>query len=576
MMGTITTPKTHLRATDLTEAFDRSQIDGTVIAVNDQTGDVLVHDGAMRDGRRVLAAHAALKKMPTISYSLATGAQALNAPQGPKASVPDGIGDRTPPTVAIDIIRDHCLRSGTPHHIQLDWVDHELPADQLSTANGDTARIIEQLADLATNPAVRKGGHVVAIFSRGGLLGQQVAQLPGFAVHQIGLPGQTERRAALEQMQQSQRRPLALASGFDADAAARATGALRLYDISVMREHTSPERPLTPETIRGRAQVEFERALQGIARVDTTQVVIGRDLVGLAQLRLILEDHALDPDIPLRLAFVGSPGTGKSFAARGLATHLGVPLILPETLKEQWVGASERNGARFLSTLESLEPAVTLIDDQNDSLSADRERSSHGDANGIAGSLTGLFLDRFGDPTRMAGVHLVIASNYARRLDPAMKSRVKCVAFLPPAVDELAAQMEATGRSRSWDLEPGAALQALLEHPRRLTSRDAVTVLAEARTRALRAHRQIIAESDVVESLTDYNPGTDIAVERQTLEALEATTFTSHLPWMAARHFGEVSIKPPTYLLDFVHADGSLDRDRISERINELEFQHVR
>lgn len=576
MMGTMTTKKTHLRAADLTEAFDRSQMDGTLLAVNDQTGDVLVHDRALRDGRRVLAAHAALKKMPTISYSLSTGAKALNAPQGPKASVPSGIGDRTPPTVAIDIIRDHCLRSGTPHHIQLDWVNHELPADQLSSANGDTARIIEQLADLATNPLVRKGGHVVAIFSRGDLLGQQVAQLPGFALHQIGLPGQTERRTALLQMQRSERRPLVLAPGFDADAAARATGALSLYDISVMREHTSPEHPLTPEKIRERAQVEFERALQGIARVDTTQVVIGRDLVGLAQLRLILEDHALDPDIPLRLAFVGSTGTGKSFAARGLATHLGVPLILPETLKEQWVGASERNGARFLATLESLEPAVTLIDDQNDSLSADRERSSHGDANGISGSLTGLFLDRFGDPTGMAGVHLVIASNYARRLDPAMKSRVKCVAFLPPALDELAAQMEATARSRSWDLEPGIALQALLEHPRRLTSRDAVTVLAEARTRALRAHRQVIAESDVVESLTDYNPLIDTAVERQTLEALEATTFTSHLPWMAVRHFGEASTQPPAYLQGFVHADGSLDRDRITERINELEFQHVR
>ncbi|MFF2299778.1 AAA family ATPase [Arthrobacter sp. NPDC058127] len=576
MMGAITTTKIYLRAADLIEAFDRSTKDGTLIAVNDQTGDVLVHNGALRDARRVLAAHAALEKMPTISYCLSTGAQALNAPGGPKASLPSGIGDRTPPTVAIDIIRDHCLGSGTPHHIQLDWVDHELPADQLSTANGDTARIIEQLADLATNPAVRKGGHVVAIFSRGGLLGQQVAQLPGFAVHNIGLPGQAERRAALEQMQQSERRPLVLAPDFDADAAARATGALRLYDISVMREHTSPESPLTLGIIRERAQVEFERALQGIARVDTTQVVIGRDLVGLAQLRLILEDHALDPAIPIRVAFLGSPGTGKSFAARGLATHLGVPLILPETLKEQWVGASERNGARFLATLESLEPAVTLIDDQNESLSADRERSSHGDTNGISGSLTGLFLDRFGDPTGMAGVHLVIASNYARRLDPAMKSRVKCVAFLPPDVDDLAAQMEATARSRSWDLEPGSALRALLEHPRRLTSRDAVTVLAEARTRAFRAHRQLIAESDVVESLTDYNPGVDIAVERQTLEALEACTFTSHLPWMAARHFGEAATHPPTYLQDFVHADGSLDRDRITERIDELEFQRVR
>lgn len=571
--STVTIP---LRAADLVEAFDRSLLDGTIIAVNNQTGDLLAHEGALRDGPRVLAAHAASKLMPTIVYGLRSGVWALSAPGGPKASLPGGIGDRTPPTVAIDIIVDHCLKSSVPIHFQIDWVDHLLPADQLATANGDTARIIEQLADIATNPAFRRGGHVVAVFSRDCMLGPQVAQLPGFSVLNLGLPGQAERRAAIEQMLNSPRRPLVLAPSFGAEAVARATGALRLYDISVMREHTSAERPLTAEGVRERAQTEFERALQGIARIDTTQVVIGRDLVGLPQLRVILEDHGLDPEAPLRVGFYGPAGTGKSIGARAVATSLGVPLILPETLKEQWVGASERNAVRFLATLESLKPAVTLIDDQNDALTADRERSSHGDPNGISGSLTGLFLDRFGDPTAMAGVHLVIASNYARRIDPAMKSRIKCVPFLPPNIDDLAAQIEAAARSRSWDLEPGAALQALLEHPRRLTSRDAVTVLAEARVRALRAGHRVIAECDVVASLTDYNPGIDIAVERQTLEALEATTFTSHLPWMAARRLGEASTQPPAYLGDFVRADGSLDRERVTERIHELESQRAR
>lgn len=575
-MSATTVGDLRLRATALTDAFDRSQIDGTIIAVNDQAGDVLVHDGALRDGRRVLAAHAASKGMPTLSYSLSTGVRALTAPGGPKASLPSGIGDRTPPTVAIDGIRDHIVRSSTPHHVQLDWIDHELPVDQLATANGDIARIVEQLADIATNPEIRKGGHIVTIFSRGSLLGQQVAQLPKFSVVALGLPRQAERRMAIEQMQTSDRHSLVLAPGFEPEDAARATGALRLHDISVMREHTSTEAPLTPASIRERAQAEFARALQGIARVDTTQIVIGQDLIGLAPLRLILEDYALDPDMPLRLAFVGSPGTGKGFAARGLATKLGVPLILPETLKEQWVGASERNGARFLETLESLAPAVTLIDDQNDGLAADREQSSHGDANGISGSLTGLFLDRFGDPTGMNGVHLVISSNYARRIDPAMKSRVKCVAFLPPDADELSAQIEAMARTRGWELDPGVSLQALLEHPRRLSSRDGVTLLAAARTRALRGHRSEITGVDFVDALVDYNPGIDIAVERQTLEALEATTFTSHLPWMAARHFGEAATQPPTYLRDFVYSDGSLDRDRISERIDELESRRAR
>ena len=573
MSTTMVAPR--FRADELTDGFDRAKIAGTVLAVNILTDDALVHDDALRPPSRVLAVLAANQGMPTLHYSLATGVEVLRAPNAPKTSAPSGIGDRTAFTVAIDAIRDHVLRSGTSHHVQIGWVNHALPADQVPNATGDTARIHEQVAALAMNPEIRKAGHVFTLLSYGVPLTSQVAQLPGVSVMTLNRPNQAERLAAIELMQRSERRPLILAPGFDAAAAARSTGALTVQAISEMREHTSQEQPLTPATIREHAQARFATELQGIARVDTTSVVIGEDLVGLWQLRLILEDHALDPEQPLRLAFVGSPGTGKSFAAKGLATWLGIPLILPETLKEQWVGASERNGARFLATLESLAPAVTLIDDQNDSLSADRERSSHGDANGVSGSLTGLFLDRFGDPTAMAGVHLVLASNFARRIDPAMKSRVKCVAFLPPDAGDLAAQMEATARSRSWELEAGVALAALIEHPRRLTSRDTVTVLAEARTRALRAGGRLIAEEHLVEALTDYNPGIDAAIERQTLEALEATTFTSHLPWMAARHFGAADSQPPSYLRDFVQADGSLDRDRITERIDELEYQRA-
>lgn len=563
-----TAVQTRFRATDLVEAFDRSIIDGTMIVVNDQTGDVLVDDGALRDSRRVLAARAAATGRSTILYSLESGVRALNAPGGPKASLPTGIGDGTAPTVVIDRLRDHLLRSATPYHLQIDWSDHLLPADQLATANGDTARIVEQLADMATNPEVRKGGHVVTLFGRGGALGQQVAQLPGFSVVGVGLPSQFERRAMFELKN--------LPVESEADDMARATGALRLYDVLMISRHTSPDRPMTKAMVRERAQREFERALQGIARVDTTQVVIGRDLVGLAQLRLILEDYGRDPEMPLRLAFVGPPGTGKSFSARAVATWLGIVLLIPETLEEMWVGSSQRNAVRYRDTAMSLAPSLTFFDDQNNTLTADRQGGGLGDVNGISSSLTGQFLDMFSDPLTPPGLHLIIASNFARQLDTAMNTRVQRVAFLPPDTDELALQLEATARARSWDLEPGVALQALLEHPRRLTSRDAVTILRAARTRMLRSTRSEISSTDLVDALIDYNPGIDAAIERQTLEALEATTFTSHLPWMAARHFGEAATQPPSYLRDFVQADGSLDRDRVTERINELEYQRAR
>lgn len=555
--------------------FDRSRVDGTLMQVHDPLGDLLVHDGALRDSRFVLAAHAGTLGMPTLSHGLATGTRLLEAPGSPKVTVPDGLADNTPTTIVIDRIRDHCLRSSVPHHIQLDWVDHHLPADQLASVSGDNARVMEQLAELATDPGVKAGGHVIAVFTRGTALGRPMAQLPGFSLISVNLPGQDERAEAIDLMRNSERHPLVLAPGFDTIAAARATGALSLHAISVAREHTTASAPLTPDAVRVAAQSEFDRALNGIARVDTTRLEIGVDLVGLATVVRILEDYALEPDMPLRFGFYGPPGTGKSVASRGVATRLEVPLILPETIKEQWVGSSERNTVTLLTTLEALAPSLTLIDDQNDSLTADREAGAHGDANGISGSLTGLFLDRFGDPSDRAGMHLIIASNYARRTDPAMRSRIKCIAFLPPEPRELAAQLEAMARTRGWALESGVAMGAITTRPRRLSSRDLITILSHARLHARRANRTEISGQDLIDTLDDYNASADTAIERQTLEALEATTFTSYLPWMAARWLGHPDAQPPAYLRDFVRSDGSLDRDRVAERLVELEVRNA-
>lgn len=564
------------RAEQLVALFDRSRVDGTLLQVHDPHGDLLVHEGALRDVRFVLAAHAGGLGMPTLGYGLAVGVRELPAPGSPRTTIPSGIAENTPPTVVIDRLREHCLASDTPHHIQFDWAEHHLPADQLGSASGDNARVMEQFADLATDPDIRAGGHVFAVFTRGAALGRPLSQLPGFSLTSISLPDAQERAEAIDLMRQSARHPLVLAPGFDTATAARATGALSLHALSVAREHTSTTTPLTPDAVRTAAKAEFSRALAGIARVDTTRLQIGVDLVGLAPVVRLLEDYALAPDMPLRVGFYGSPGTGKSVAARGVATYLGVPLIMPETLKEQWVGASERNTVTLLTVLESLAPSATLIDDQNDSLTADRESGAHGDANGISGSITGLFLDRFGDPSERAGMHLILASNYARRTDPAMRSRIWCIPFLPPTHRELAAQLEAMASSRGWALAPGIGIGALTTRPRRLSSRDLVMILSHSRRHALRAKRTEVTAQDLIDTLDDYNPSVDVAIERQTLEALEATTFTSYLPWIAERAMGNPDAEPPEDLRDFVRADGSLDRDRIAERLTELEARRGR
>jgi len=224
-------------------------------------------------------------------------------------------------------------------------------------------------------------------------------------------------------------------------------------------------------------------------RIDThgswDQLVVGdaarRGLAGLEQRCRHREDllQHLGPAFHgnvtsgVRALFTGPSGTGKTLAARILASELGMDLYRVDlaAIINKYIGETEKNLHRVLSTAEELD--VILLLDEGDALLGRRTdvRSSN---DRYANVETNYLLQRL---EHYRGIVLV-TTNLGDNIDRAFQRRMDLVVeFAPP---------EAAERLRIWDIHlPDAALVSTA-HLRHLSTRCVLTG-GQIRNAALRA-----------------------------------------------------------------------------------------
>lgn len=129
---------------------------------------------------------------------------------------------------------------------------------------------------------------------------------------------------------------------------------------------------------------------------------------------------------PITAGFVlsGAPGTGKTYIVKALAGELGIPLykMTSSTIKDKWVGESEKKVTRIFDQLEKKfevtgEYSILFIDEA-DALLAKRENSNELDA-----KLVNLFLQKI-EGSAQRGVITIVATNFKDNIDSAVLSRL--------------------------------------------------------------------------------------------------------------------------------------------------------
>ncbi|MEM4409086.1 MAG: AAA family ATPase [Candidatus Caldarchaeum sp.] len=117
---------------------------------------------------------------------------------------------------------------------------------------------------------------------------------------------------------------------------------------------------------------------------------------------------------PKGILLLGVPGCGKSLCAKAVASEWGLPLLKfdPSSLYDKYIGETEKNFRRAVSTAEKVAPVVLWIDEIEKAFS-----SSHGSEDGgVSARLFGGFLSWMQE--RKADVFIVATANDVERLPP--------------------------------------------------------------------------------------------------------------------------------------------------------------
>ncbi|AOY74413.1 ATPase central domain-containing protein (plasmid) [Arthrobacter sp. ZXY-2] len=508
--------------------------------------------------------------MPTLRYTVAALIEAINAPGGPRARVPSDIGDRTPPTVAIDIIRESCLSERVPHVVVIDFAEHVLPNDQMQSASGDTARIVEQLARLATDTAWTKAGHRIVLIGRTARIDHRLTRLPGMHVLELGLPRLEERRRALELMTQSPRHKLVLAPELDLDRAARLSGGMSIQTLSAMRHHTSTENPLTVEDILKRKLAAIRQMAGDTLIVHDDLLSLDGDVAGLPQVRRFLHEELRRGNHTLRLILAGPPGNGKTRVATAIAAFLGVPAIELGHILNRYVGDSEANLSIALEAIEANAPCLVILDEVDQTFLGRRSESAASEGGQVTANLRAALFSWLGDIGSQRGISVIGLTNRPDLLDDAAVDRFTLVPVLHPTPWDAAQIMQIQARREQMNFDIDGAALALLEADSAFSGRQAVRLLGRAQVHALEQQADQIEGRHVASAIAESMQHIGAEEERQALLAIKFCSWAGHLPWLAARYLGDESAAVPAYLEPYVHPEGTLDRKALDERLSEV------
>lgn len=199
--------------------------------------------------------------------------------------------------------------------------------------------------------------------------------------------------------------------------------------------------------------------LDGIGGLQTLKQWLGQRRTAFSQ---AARDYGLPA--PKGCLLVGVPGTGKSLAAKAVATAWGMPLLRLDmgALKSKWVGESEGNIRRALKVAEAVAPAVLWLDEIEKALGGATQGAADG---GVSSDALGVILSWMQD--RAGSVFVIATANNVEALPPELlrKGRFDEVFFVDmptraERIEVLGAALRQYGQGKAADVDCARIAQA--------------------------------------------------------------------------------------------------------------------
>jgi hypothetical protein len=522
-------------------------------------------------------------------FSLAAGFSELVPPDDQRQSspFPASLAGAENPLLVLRQLDGILKTPGARALLLIDYADHLVPAAGTGqVAGSEQTALVETLHDWSLDDDVRHSGNFIILLVRDGALHPLLAHESGFRAIPVGLPESVERVGFARFLQARAAQDAALgqlAPDLTPEQFGQATGGLRLADIEALFERAAARgQPVSREAVRERKREAIEQLAHGL--VEVIEPTSGFEAVGgcvaakryFASIKpLWLDGHA---SLPQGILLAGVPGSGKSFLIKALAKELASPCLALRSVREQWVGASERNMERVLQVVESLAPCIFWTDEVDQQVGGDRDAAAGAGDSGVSQRIFGRILEFFGDSRVRGRVLWVATTNRPDLLDTALRDRFSVkIPFLHPTAPERAELLSILAEQIGRGLAPDVDRTALAGLPvmEGLSARAMQEILVWAGAIADRRTGRVgaaIAQVDLNRAAQDYKPSYDPTEHAlMALIALQMASFHSLLPWNDPDRPGIPGGTWPAYVDGLVDpTTGRLDPAGLEQRIQAL------
>lgn len=471
------------------------------------------------------------------------------------------------------------LRDGVPLRflILIEFSEHLLPQLNNGTHTQEQIMSIELALRLSNSLGFRKSqNYTILSEARPGLMESLIYQnMDSVAISQPGILEKSDFITALKK-----RYPNAKVEEFLTDEVmanlSSGTPNRSLESIFLTSEKTKES--ITPKKLFSRKQADIISLSEGTLEAIDHDRVKGIKIVGttIQKPMQILNRIANglkegNKNIPRNIILCGSPSGGKTVLTLIAAANASVPAFNLVNPKSQWVGESERRTKVMLNLLREL-GGLGLIDEVELQLPMNRNQNSSD--SGVTQNLIGQLQSFLADTSLAGKVCLVGTSNRPNAISEAMRQRWIVLPVLMPLEQDypeiILSIAESLNPEISIELDNDRLLAASerFSHagaaPREI--REALVSSQAVLPNALSIEHIEFASHDIIPN------NNKIASIFSDYVALSYCRNNSFLPWWDdEKNLPDPDFPFPGYIREILTDDLSIDHQKLSKRIAELE-----
>ena len=243
--------------------------------------------------------------------------------------------------------------------------------------------------------------------------------------------------------------------------------------------------------------------------------------------RLLKEGHIAA--LPMGYLICGPVGTGKSFLVTSVAGEIGIPLVRLKNFRSMWVGATEGNLEKIISTLRSLGPVGVVVDEADAALGSRREK---GDS-GVSSRVFGMIAEQMGNTDYRGRIlwFLLTARPDLVPIDLKRQGRaeVHIPLFYPETPEEVANMVVVMAKKNGAPITNPDKIN--VPAGKKLSGSDIEGIVVRANRRRLLEGKEAIEAEELNEEVAKFPERADDAeIRMQTLAAVYECTHDEFLP----------------------------------------------